>query len=334
VSAAPIKRIIGGGAALVALAALIAALLWRDNDHAGLITLYGNVDIREVELAFRVPGRLGQMPFEEGDAVSLGAVVAQLDDMPYRQSLAAADARVQAAQAAYDKFTRGLRPQELAQARAQVREVQASAANAEREYQRQLDLRESGAASQGTLDAALARRDETAARLTTARESLALAEEGFRTEDIAAAHAELAGAQAQRDQAQTQLDDTALLAPTTGTILARIREPGSIVAAGTPVYVLSLDAPVYIRAYVGEPDLGRVAPGSAATITTDSSTRSYKGRIGFVSPRAEFTPRSVETTELRTDLVYRLRIVVTDPDAALRQGMPVSVTIESTKPGA
>ncbi len=328
----PLKRIVGGVVVLTTLAALGTMLLWRERDQTGQVTLYGNVDIREVELAFRVPGRLTQMVLEEGDAVAEGAVVARLDEAPYQQGLAAADARVRAAQAAYNKLSRGLRPQELAQARAQVREVEASFANANREYERQLDLRAKGAASEGTLDAARARRDETSARLATVRESLALAEEGFRTEDIAAAGAELAGAQAQRDQAQTQLDDTVLHAPSAGTILARVREPGSIVGASVGVYMLSLDAPVYVRAYVDEPNLGIVAPGSVVTITTDSSHKRYKGRIGFVSPRAEFTPRSVETVDLRTDLVYRLRIVVVDPDTALRQGMPVSVSVGSTQP--
>ena len=125
------------------------------------------------------------------------------------------------------------------------------------------------------------------------------------------------------------LADTELLAPSAGTVIARVREPGSMVASQSAVYSLSLDTPVYVRAYVGEPDLGRVAPGMPVRVRSDSSQRVYRGRVGFVSPRAEFTPKTVETADLRTDLVYRLRIVVEDADEALRQGMPVTIDVEA-----
>jgi len=100
-----------------------------------------------------------------------------------------------------------------------------------------------------------------------------------------------------------------------------------MVNATTPVYSLSLRDPVYLRAYVSEPHLGWLVPGAAVTVHTDSSAKVYQGRIGFISPRAEFTPKSVETTDLRTDLVYRLRIVVPDADDGLRQGMPVTIHV-------
>lgn len=102
-----------------------------------------------------------------------------------------------------------------------------------------------------------------------------------------------------------------------------------MVVSQSPTYSLSLDAPVYVRAYVSEPDLGRIAPGMQVRVRSDSSDKVYQGQIGFISPRAEFTPKTVETTDLRTDLVYRLRIVVTNADAALRQGMPVTIDVDA-----
>jgi HlyD family secretion protein len=320
---------------LVAVAA--GATLWsrfRAEQNASELTLYGNVDIREVELAFRVPGRLLEMHFDEGDSVEAGQRVARLDPEPYREALAVAEARVAQAQANLDKLKSGNRPQEVERARAAVREAQALSDNAERDLERQTGLNASGAASDRTVEAARARRDETAARLASAREALALAEEGFRAEDIAAAQADVAAALAQRDQAQTQLDDAELTAPSTGTLIARVREPGSMLAQGAAVYSLSLRDPVYVRAYVAEPDLGKLAPGTPVTVTTDSSDRAYEGQIGFISPRAEFTPKTVQTTDLRTDLVYRLRIVVANGDEGLRQGMPVTVHVPLTSAGA
>jgi HlyD family secretion protein len=316
-------------AVLVAVAA-VAGTFWTslvDEGSADDLTLFGNVDIREVELAFRVAGRLETLHFDEGDVVEAGEIIAEIDPVPYEQALAVAAARVGQAQANLDRVKSGSRPQEIARARAAVTEAQAAHDNAKRELARQSGLLESGASSQKAVDAARSRRDETAARLASAREALALAEEGFRVEEIAAAEADLAAAIAQRELSETQLQDTKLLAPSRGTLIARIREPGSMLSAGLAVYSLSLRDPVYVRAYIDEPHLGRIAPGMGVTITTDSSDETYDGEIGFISPRAEFTPRSVETTELRTDLVYRLRIVVPESDEGLRQGMPVTVHV-------
>jgi len=315
---------------VVLVAAGIAAAVYhfyQAGDEGSTLQLYGNVDIREVELAFRVPGRLVAMDVDEGETIKAGQHLARIDPQPYRDALAAAEAGVLQAKANVDKLESGVRPQEVQQARAAVREAEAASRDAERNFERQQGLVESGASSQRILDAAAAQRDATAARLASTREALALAEEGFRAEDIAAAKANLAAAIARRDQAKTQLDDTDLTAPSDGTLLARVREPGSMVAPGVPVYSLSLDNPVYVRAYASETDLGSVVPGTMVEVTTDAADKTYQGRIGFVSPRAEFTPKSVETTELRTDLVYRLRIVVTDADDRLRQGMPVTVEV-------
>ena len=303
---------------------------WLKNvRHAGdaTLTLYGNVDIREVELGFRVPGRLTQALVDEGDSVAPGQRLAVIDAEPYREAVTLADARVQLATANFAKFEKGSRPQEVQQAHARVQEAEAAYQNAVREYDRQLGLFKTGGTSETTRDAAQTRRDQTAASLAALREALGLANEGFRSEEVNASKAELAAAVAQRSQAETDLADTELFSPSAGTVLARVREPGSIVAVGATVYSVSLRDPVYVRAYVAEPSLGKLAPGTAVEVATDSSTKRYHGKVGYISPRAEFTPKSVETADLRTDLVYRLRIVVADADDGLRQGMPVTVVI-------
>ena len=322
------KRILIIAAVIVIIG---AGWLWmqRGSRDGDALNLYGNVDIREVQLAFRQSGRVAQMLFDEGDHVEPGAHMATLDAQPFEEALAAADAAVAAAQADLDKLRRGLRPQEIAQAQEALNQALAVARDTERNFDRQSQLLASGAASQKTVDAARTARDQAAASVKAARAAHSQATEGFRKEDIAAGQARLAAAQAARAQAATALADTVLLTPSTGTIIARVREPGSMVVSQSPVYSLSLDAPVYVRAYVGEPDLGRIAPGMRVRVRSDSSDKTYQGQIGFISPRAEFTPKTVETTDLRTDLVYRLRIVVTNADAALRQGMPVTIEVEA-----
>jgi HlyD family secretion protein len=320
-------------AVLLALAAGAAWFSQRDAGGNGPLLLYGNVDIREVELAFRQPGRLARMAVDEGDAVQAGDVLAELDPQPYRDALAAARAEVQRAQAEFDKLQQGFRPQEIAQARQAQLQAEAAFRNAEAEYLRQRELAKAGLTSQRLLDAAQSARDQAAAALAAAREALGLQREGYRREDIAAAAARLAATEAALSQAQTALDDTRLVAPADATVLARVREPGSMLGTRDAVYTLSLRDPVYVRAYVSEPDLGRLVPGARATVRSDSSEREYVGQVGFISPRAEFTPKSVETTDLRTDLVYRLRIVVADADDGLRQGMPVTIRVDAADPG-
>ena len=320
-------------AVAVVLVAVGAGLWWqqRTGSQDGVLRLYGNVDIREVQLAFRQPGRVARMAFDEGDAVTAGARMAVLDAEPYRQALAAAEASVRVAQAELDKLQRGLRPQEIVQAQAALGQAEAVARDAERNHRRQSELLASGASSQRTVDAARAARDQAVAAVEAARAALSQAREGFRREDIAAGKAKLAAAKAMQAQAATALADTVLSAPSDGTVIARVREPGSMVASHDTIYGLSLDTPVYVRAYVGEPDLGRIAPGTRVRVRSDSSDKVYRGRIGFISPRAEFTPKTVETTDLRTDLVYRLRIVIDEADAraGLRQGMPVTIEVDA-----
>lgn len=318
---------------VLVLALLAAAGVWffylrpPAADNAALV-LYGNVDIRQVDLGFRVGGRIAEMRLEEGDPVSVGDVLATLDRKPFEDEVRLAEAEVAAQAATLRKFEAGSRPAEIAQARALVAERQAVLQNAILSLRRREQLVRDGHVSQQAYDDALAQKTEAEARLQSAQEALDLALEGFREEDIATARANLQTAEARLARRRTDLEDTVLLAPAGGVILSRIQEPGAIVSAGSPVYTVSLADPVWVRAYVTEPDLGRIHPGMKATVTTDSAPdRHYEGHIGFISPVAEFTPKTVETADLRTDLVYRLRVIVDDPDQGLRQGMPVTVNL-------
>lgn len=276
----------------------IAAALWFDlparlrgsHEQASQLTLYGNVDIRQVQLGFRVGGRVEAMAFEEGDEVNAGAVLARLDAQPYEDAAEAATAQVSVQSAT-------------------LAERSADLENAELVFERARQLRQSGTTSQATLDQAQAAKDMAAARVASARAALKAAE-------------------ANLSAAKTSLQDTQLRAPADGIILSRVREPGAIVSPSDTIYVLSLTQPVWVRTYVSEPYLGKIHPGMEVTVVTDSAPQHpYRGRVGFISPVAEFTPKSVETPELRTDLVYRLRVIIDEADAGLRQGMPVTVRV-------
>ncbi|MCD6073869.1 MAG: hlyD [Rhodospirillales bacterium] len=323
--------------AVVVLLALGGYATWQFGllERLGLVeakstalTLYGNVDIRQVELGFRVAGRIAELRFQEGDMVKKGDLLAVLDDRPYMDALDVAAADLAAREADLKKFSGGSRPQEIAQARANVAEREATLKNAENLVERRQALVKNGTISREAFEDSVRARDEARARLQSMRETMKLVTAGFREEDIAVATAQLAAAQARVDSAKTSLADTQLYAPESGVILSRVREPGAIVAAGATAYTVSLTDPVWIRTYVAETRLGHVAPGMKVEVFTDTSpNKPYSGQVGFISPVAEFTPKTVETADLRADLVYRVRVVVTNPDNGLRQGMPVTVRL-------
>ncbi|HCM62574.1 MAG TPA: secretion protein HlyD [Morganella sp. (in: Bacteria)] len=323
------------GSFIIILILLVSAAgwYWWQAQPSGPVTLYGNVDIRTVSPGFRVSGRLQSLNVDEGAVVKAGDLLGALDDAPYRHALLKAEGVRDSAQAALSMMETGYRTEEIAQAKADVARNTAAAQFAQQFYQRQSGLMHSKAISANDLENARNQRDQTEAALKAAQDKLMQLENGFRKEEIEQARGQLKQAQAAVAQAKLDLADTRLTAPADGTILTRAIEPGTILPAGSTVFTLSLTNPVWVRAYVSESELGQAQPGRAVLLETDSRPgQPYHGHIGFVSPTAEFTPKSVETTALRTDLVYRLRIVVTDADPLLRQGMPVTVRFDSEQP--
>lgn len=314
--------LIGG----VALAGVAVWWLKGPRDHREGLVLQGNVDVRQADFSFKVAGRIAQIEVQEGDRVRAGQVIARLERPDYEADLAAAAASRRQAEAELAELVNGSRPQEIEQARAAVAEDEALLVNLRLTHHRQQDLLRTGDAARAAFDQAEANLRQGEARLANARASLALAVEGARRERIDAARAQLDQASAQQLLAERHLGDTSLTVPEEGVVLSRVREPGTVVNVGDVICSVVLIRPVWIRVYVGEPDLERVHPGKAVDVVTDGG-RHYAGKIGYVSPLAEFTPKTVQTPEQRAELVYRLRVVVETPDDALRQGMPVSVRL-------
>ena len=324
-----------------ACALVLAGLAWylwrahRADDPNAALSLSGNVDVHQVELAFRVTGRISQMSVQEGDKITAGETLAQLDRVPFATDVAAARADVAQAQAQLDKAQRGYRVEEIAQARATVQQRAADLDNARVSLQRQQQLVAAGLVTHQQIDDAQARVRMSEAQLAGARDQLTLELHGSRIEDIQTQKAMLAAAEARLEKAQTALADTTLLAPSAGIISVRAREAGAIVQAGQTVYTLTLNDPVWIRAYVPQPRLGRIKPGMTVSVSIDSMPgKHYQGTVGFISPDAEFTPKSVQTDQVRDDLVYRIRVIASDPDDVFRQGMPVTVWVPAAQPPA
>jgi HlyD family secretion protein len=289
-------------------------------------TLYGNVEIRQVDLAFNAEGRVAAMACREGDAVRTGDVIATLDDASYRDLHDLALARRDQAQANLALLLAGTRVEDIDQARAAVASAEANATHAEAMFARQANLVKRNATPVQDYEDARMAQDAGRARLAQMRAALAEAIAGPRPEQIDAARAALREGEAAVAQAAEMLSHTRLLAPADGVVMTRVIEPGTVVLPTAPVYSMAIAGEVWVRAFVPEPLLAQAAPGRAVRVRTDGGG-DYAGRIGYLSPVAEFTPKTVETPELRTQLVYRLRIRIASPDDGLRQGMPVTIAL-------
>lgn len=253
----------------------------RNYKNPNELELFGNVEIRQVDLSFRVEGKIEKMLAEEGDAVKKGQLLAYLEDTNYKS--------------AYEKNIED------------IKVLEAVSANAQSQYERNLSLCTDGTTSKQECDTLKNNKDSSKASLMSS---------------IAASKG-----------AKKNLNDTKLYAPDDGIIMTRIQEPGAVVEPSNPIYTMAKSRPVWVRAYIPETNLANVKYGMKATVLTDTinpqtgKPREYVGQVGYISPVAEFTPKTVQTTDLRTDLVYRIRVYIFDIDEYLRQGMPVTVKL-------
>jgi HlyD family secretion protein len=318
-------------AAVLVLAGVAGGVWFWRRGHSpatSRLTLYGNVDIRQVQLAFNGSERIATMPAMEGDRVQTGQLLATLDPERLAARKDSAEARVAAQRQVVARLEAGNRPEDIRKANADMEAAQADLENARLTYERVSQLVTQSVDTQQRADDARAALDVAKARVASTTEAYRLMVLGPRKEDIAAAKATLRAYEADLALAQRELADARLYAPTNGVIQNRLLEPGDLASPQKPVYTLALDDPLWVRAYVPETDLGKIRPGMKADVTTDSFPgKHYEGWVGFISPTAEFTPKTVETAEVRTRLVYQVRVFVRNPQGELRLGMPAVVTI-------
>lgn len=316
---------------LLVIGAAVGATWWfnQHDSSATELKLFGNVDLRQVQLAFNNNERITEVLAQEGDRVKKGQLLARCDTRRVEPQVAQAQATVNAQRAVVERLHHGNRPQEIAQANANTEASNADAANARRNYARMKDLfdRSKGeAVSQQDLDNAKSAAESADAKLNALKKALEVWILGPRKEEVAENEARLKADEAQLAYLRQQLADAQLVAPSDSIVRTRLMEPGDMASPTKPVFSLAVIDPKWVRAYVSEVNLGKVRGGMPASITVDSfPNRSFEGWIGFVSPIAEFTPKSVQTEELRTSLVYEVRAFVKDPKDELPLGMPATV---------
>ncbi|MHC1479950.1 HlyD family efflux transporter periplasmic adaptor subunit [Frateuria aurantia] len=320
---------------IIVLLVLVVALggwgIWHHSQRAddGELVLHGNVDIRQISLAFDGSGRVLELDAEEGDKVKAGTVLGLLDTQSLGLQARQAQAQIEVQQQNLLRLHNGSRPEEIAQARSRVSSAQAEAIQTEQDFKRLQDIALHTAGrgvSHQDLDRASSSLQMAQAKLVEQREALRLAELGPRKEDVQAAEAQLKASQAQLALLQYEISQGQLKAPADAVVRSRLLEPGDMATPQRPVFSLALTQPKWVRAYVGEPDLSKIKPGMSARVVTDSQPdHPIAGKVGYISSVAEFTPKSVQTEELRTSLVYEVRVLVDDPQGALRLGQPATV---------
>ncbi len=291
-----------------------------------LIITSGHVEATDVRISTKVAGRLESFTLQEGDLVSAGQELARIDTVDIRLALDAA--RADRDQAAADLRLRlaGSRAEEISEAEAHAARAAADLAGAQRDMERMQGLLDEGSGTAKARDDAVTRRDMAESALRAAQERLRKLRSGSRPEEIDAARARLSGADARIAQMEQQRKDCRITSPVSGVLTGKLAEQGELLSAGTALAIVTDLADAWLTVYVAEPDLARIRIGQEAEVITDDGRKS-KGRISFVSPEAEFTPRNVQTRDERVKLVFKVKIGLDNPDGLFKPGMPAEARI-------
>ncbi|URM39297.1 HlyD family efflux transporter periplasmic adaptor subunit [Acinetobacter sp. AS23] len=320
---------------LVVIAVVIIGFwVWKynnKNQKDNVLTLYGNVDIRQVSLAFEQSGRIEKLVVQEGEKVKAGQVLATLNTNALHIQAKQAQAQLKAQQEAIVKQDVGARPEEISQAKAQLASAQAELDKTNKNLQRLQILVSSTdgrAISQQELDYAKSNKDSAEAAVRERQANLELIIKGARQEDREATKAQYEVTKANLDLINYNLTQAELKSPVNAVVRARLQEVGDMTTAQKAVYTLALTDPKWIRVYVNEQDLSSIKIGGTAQVIRDSDpNQPINGKIGYISSVAEFTPKTVQTEEIRTTLVYEVRVYVNDPNDQLKMGQPVTVNV-------
>jgi HlyD family secretion protein len=331
---------------LASLTLLTLILACREAPPANEVRASGHAEATEVRLAAEVGGRVLELPLEEGDRVDTNALVLRLDSRDYELALERAKAERQLADAQLALLQAGSRPEDIRQAEAQlqtarddVSAARAELTSAEQDLQRFDALLQANAGSRKQRDDAATRRDvarerlqATESRVRAAEQAVARLRAGARPQEIDAARARVAAASVGVATVEKTLTDSTLRSPVAGVVTEKLVEVGEVIAPRTPVLVVADLDHAWADVFVPEPMIPRLRLQQPATVYTDAGGAGLRGTVTYIAPRAEFTPRNVQTADERSKLVYRVRIAVDNKDGVLKQGMPVEAVLPLQAP--
>ncbi|MCG3656147.1 HlyD family efflux transporter periplasmic adaptor subunit [Aliarcobacter butzleri] len=291
------------------------------------LTFYGNIDTRTVNVGFRFLGKIENITKDEGEIVKKDEVLVKLDTASLEKSLEELNEKIFASKLELSKLQTGYRQEEILEAKAAMEEAIENLNKTKDTYNRQTNLFKTKSTSEENFTISQLNYKQALATLDKAKALYELRKNGYRNEDIKIQESNLKSLEIQAEKLKIDLNDSVIKAPVDGVILTRFKEIGAITNAGESILEIAKTDEFWVRAYIDEKNLGNIKPGLKMSIQTDSRSENYEGVIGFISPVAEFTPKNIETQELRADLVYSFRVIVKNPDDKIRQGMPVTLKI-------
>jgi HlyD family secretion protein len=317
----------------VAIGLAIVAIVWwrwqvgRQNVNR-VIRGSGIIEITEVDVAFEVPGTIAERYVDEGSLLDRGEPIARLDDREYRLQVERASAAKAAADARYRLVLKGPRGQEIDQALAALEGAEADLQTRQKDFQRIKSLYDLQVVSRAEFDRISAALTVAESVRDRARAQLDMLKEGFRTEEVEEARARLREAQKALALAELNLSRCRLFAPLAGRVLSKNREAGETVPAGASIVTIGDLTRPWLNLYISERDLGKVFLGMRADVTVDSfPSQPFTGKVTFVSEKAEFTPKNIQTQDERVKLVYRIKIELENRNQALKPGMPADAVL-------
>ena len=291
------------------------------------LTFYGNIDTRTVNVGFRFLGKIENITKDEGEIVKKDEILVKLDTASLEKSLEELNEKIFASKLELSKLQTGYRQEEILEAKAAMEEAIENLNKTKDTYNRQANLFKTKSTSEENFTISQLNYKQALATLDKAKALYELRKNGYREEDIKIQESNLKSLEIQAEKLKIDLNDSVIKAPVDGVILTRFKEIGAITNAGESILEIAKTDEFWVRAYIDEKNLGNIKPGLKMSIQTDSRSENYEGVIGFISPVAEFTPKNIETQELRADLVYSFRVIVKNPDDKIRQGMPVTLKI-------
>jgi HlyD family secretion protein len=316
----------------IAVTVLVATIACRA--PATGLRAVGTVEMTETDIAASVSARVVRVYREEGDTVHRGDTLVTLTQSTLSADLDQRRARVSAAEADLRDLEAGARPAELERAEADARSADAEADRAQHDAERLTTLAAAGHVSQVQLEAAQTLAKVTGNRRDAARDAHRLLREGARPERVRGARAAVANARAQLAMAEATAADLVLTAPRDGIVLGRYAEPGEVLPASVPAMSLGDATRLWVRVFVPAPELARLRVGQEATVLVPGAAgRGIAGRITAIASRAEFSPRVALTEKERADLLFGVKVGISELSDLVKAGLPVTVTFRAAASG-
>lgn len=313
---------------IVLLSILLLVNGCSSNNNENQLELNGVVETTNIILSSQVTGTVDRIVQKEGNRIIAGDTLIIIDAETYILQLKQAEAQRDLAKSKYEMLKKGARSEDKSLAAEGLNQAEANYENAKADFERMENLYENQSITKKQFDDAKTRLTIAEAQLNSAKQNLKKIENFARPEELDQANAAFNAADANVKLLQKRVNDCYIFSPINGQIVKNFVEMGETVNPQSSLVKVSNQSEVEVVVYIQEADLGKVKLGQNAEVFSDSyEDKSYGGKVTYISPEAEFTPKNIQTKEERTKLVFAVKIKAPNPEYELKSGMPVDAVI-------